>query len=141
MNRLQIEARLAGLQKLSTLPELMVQIIRICEEPEPSLTKLSDVVLSDVALTARVLKVVNPPYYGQAQQVSSISRAVSTLGANRVKALALSLSLYDLSQDRQSSRSQRLLAALIKRCLHRRVDRKVSCASAHGRSFYLRLSA
>lgn len=97
MNALQLEAKLSGLKKISTLPEVMAGVVRLCEQPEISMTELSDIVRSDVALTARILKVVNSPFFGRPQQIHSISQAVSTLGANRVKSLALSLSLYDMS--------------------------------------------
>jgi putative nucleotidyltransferase with HDIG domain len=97
MDALQLEAKLSGLKKISTLPEVMAGVVRLCEQPEISITELADVVRSDVALTARILKVVNSPFFGRPQQIRSISQAVSTLGANRVKSLALSLSLYDMS--------------------------------------------
>lgn len=97
MEMLQLEAKLSGLRKLSTLPEVMAGVIRLCDQREISMTELADVVRTDVALTARILKVVNSPFYGRPQQIHSISQAVATLGASRVKSLALSLSLYDLS--------------------------------------------
>lgn len=82
---------------LSTLPAVMAEIVRTCDNPDSSLSELADVIMHDVALTARILKVVNSPYYGRAQEVSSIRQAVITLGSAKVKSLALSLSLYDLS--------------------------------------------
>ncbi len=75
----------------------MAEVLRICDDPESSLAELGEVIMRDVALTARVLKVANSPYYGTSQEVSSIRQAVLVLGAARVKSLSLSLSLYDLS--------------------------------------------
>lgn len=97
MNKLQFEARLSSFKMLSTLPAVMAEIVRACDNPETSLAELADVIMHDVALTARILKVVNSPYYGRSQEVSSIRQAVVTLGSAKVKSLALSLSLYDLS--------------------------------------------
>ncbi len=97
MNRLQFEAKLSSFKSLSTLPAVMAEVLRICDDPDLALTDLAEVIARDVALTSRILKVVNSPFYGRAQQVSSIRNAVMTLGASKVKALALSLSLYDLS--------------------------------------------
>ena len=82
---------------LSTLPAVMAEIVRVCDDPNSSLSDLGDIIMHDPALTARMLKVVNSPFYGRMQEVSSIRQAVVTLGAARVKSLALSLSLYDLS--------------------------------------------
>ncbi|MCC6962807.1 MAG: HDOD domain-containing protein [candidate division Zixibacteria bacterium] len=97
MNRLQFEAKLSSFKSLSTLPAVMAEVLRICDDPELALGDLADVIAHDPALTSRILKIVNSPFYGRPQQVSSIRNAVMTLGASKVKALALSLSLYDLS--------------------------------------------
>lgn len=97
MNRLQFEARLSSFRSLSTLPAVMAEILRICDDPDSSLSELGDVIMRDVALMARVLKVANSPYYGTSQEISSIRQAVLTLGAARVKSLSLSVSLYELS--------------------------------------------
>lgn len=97
MNRLQFEAKLSTFRSLSTIPAVMAEVLRICDDPNSSLNELGEVIIKDVALSTRILKVVNSPFFGRAQQVSSVRSAVMTLGASRVKALALSLSLYDLS--------------------------------------------
>lgn len=97
MNRLQFEAKLSTFRSLSTLPAVMAEVLRVCDDPDSSLSELGEVIIRDVALSTRILKIVNSPFYGRAQQVSSVRNAVMTLGASKVKALALSLSLYDLS--------------------------------------------
>lgn len=75
----------------------MAEVLRICDDPSSSLAELGNVIMRDVALSARVLKVANSPYYGTLQEIASIRQAVLTLGAARVKSLSLSLSLYELS--------------------------------------------
>ena len=97
MNRLQFEAKLSTFRSLSTLPVVMAEVLRVCDDPDASLAELGEIIIRDVALSTRILKIVNSPFYGRAQQVSSVRNAVMTLGASKVKALALSLSLYDLS--------------------------------------------
>ncbi len=97
MNRLQFEAKLSTFRSLSTLPAVMAEVLRVCDDPDASLAELGEIILKDIALSTRILKIVNSPFYGRTQQVSSVRNAVMTLGASKVKALALSLSLYDLS--------------------------------------------
>lgn len=97
MNRLQFEAKLSTFRSLSTLPAVMAEVLRVCDDPNGSLAELGEIIIKDVALSTRILKIVNSPFYGRAQQISSVRNAVMTLGASKVKALALSLSLYDLS--------------------------------------------
>ncbi len=97
MNRLELEAKLATVKELSTLPETMSEILAVCQESEVSLSKLVTAVQYDPALSARVLKVANSPYYKRSQEIGSITQAVSLMGANQVKALALSLSLHEFT--------------------------------------------
>ena len=97
MNRLELEAKLATLKELSTLPETMAEIVAVCQESELSLAKLVAAVQYDPALAARVLTVANSPYYRRSQEIGSITQAVSVMGANQVKALALSLSLHEFT--------------------------------------------
>jgi HD-like signal output (HDOD) protein len=97
MNRLELEAKLATVKELSTLPETMAEIVAVCQESEVSLSKLATAVQYDPALAARVLKVANSPYYKRSQEIGSITQAVSLMGANQVKALALSLSLHEFT--------------------------------------------
>lgn len=97
MNKLQFEARLATFKSLSTLPAVMAEVLRLCENSDSGIAELAEVIRRDPALATRILKVANSPFYGRTQQIGSVKSAVMTLGAARVKALALSLSLYDLS--------------------------------------------
>ena len=42
-------------------------------------------------MTVKILQVINSPYYGFAQKISSIPRAVVHIGINSVKNIALSV--------------------------------------------------
>ena len=55
--------------------------------------EIADLISSDPPLSAEVLKAVNSPLYGVPSKVSTVSRAVSLLGIDTVKNLALSFSL------------------------------------------------
>jgi HD-like signal output (HDOD) protein len=58
---------------------------------------LAEVLSRDPALTAKVLRIVNSPYYGAGREITTMPQAVMTLGMRAVSALALSTSIYDLS--------------------------------------------
>ena len=58
--------------------------------------------IKDPALTARLLRVVNSPFYGANREIRTVSQAVMTIGRRAVTALALSTSVYDLT-DKWSS--------------------------------------
>ena len=83
-------------KELSSLPQILAEIIRVTDDEESTAGDIADVILKDPPLSARILRVVNSPYYGPVRGISTINQAVVTLGIRAVKALALSTSLYKL---------------------------------------------
>ncbi len=81
---------------IATLPEVTVRIIELVEDSSSSARDLHAMISSDPALTARMLKVVNSAFYGLPRQIASINRAVSLLGLNAVKNIAVAASLAKL---------------------------------------------
>ncbi len=66
-----------------------------------SANDIADVILKDVALTTKLLKLVNSSFYGQFSHkgLTSISEAMIILGTEEIKLAAASLKIYDLMQD------------------------------------------
>jgi len=50
-----------------------------------NLTKIADIISQDVALSSGLLQTINSPYYGLANNISSIKQAAMLLGLNAVK--------------------------------------------------------
>jgi HD-like signal output (HDOD) protein len=96
MSEEQIFNLLRDCKELSSLPQVLAEVIRVSEKDEAPMSDIANVILKDPALSARMLRVVNSPFYGQVRGVSTINQAVITLGIRVVKALALSTSLYRL---------------------------------------------
>lgn len=63
---------------------------------------LSNIILRDISLTKKLLKLVNAAHYGSfgSQPISTISRAVVILGFDAVRDAAVSLLLFEHLQDR-----------------------------------------
>ncbi len=70
---------------LGTLPEITLKIIETVEDPRSTARDLHEIVTHDLALSARILRVVNSAFYGLPGQVASIDRAIVMLGLNAVK--------------------------------------------------------
>lgn len=83
-------------KELSSLPQVLAEVIRVTDKEDSSATDIAKVILKDPTLSARILRVVNSPFYGAIHGISTINQAVVTLGVRAVKALALSSSLYNL---------------------------------------------
>ena len=81
---------------IATLPEVTVKIISIVEAPRSTARDLHEVIKTDPALSARLLKVVNSAFYGLPGQVSTIDRAIVLLGLSTVKNIAIAASISRL---------------------------------------------
>lgn len=99
----QVKKILAEHNELLSLPQTLSEVLRVVKDESSSAQDLAEVLMRDPALTAKMLRIVNSPYYGVRREVSSMSQAVVTLGTRQVTALALSSSLYNLACKWESS--------------------------------------
>ena len=75
---------------LPPLPDSVIQIQRICADPESAIKDLAAVVERDPLLTANLLRQANSPYYGHAGRINTVAMAVSLFGMTTVLGFALS---------------------------------------------------
>ena len=72
-----------------TLPCLYEKLQRKIREPEVSLDQIGEIVSQDIAMTAKILHLVNSAFFGLYQKIESPARAVKLLGIDTIKALVL----------------------------------------------------
>ncbi len=84
-------------KELSSLPQTLSEVLRVVKDETTSAQDLADVLIRDPAMTAKVLRAVNSPFYGARNEITTMSQAVMTLGTRAVAALALSTSVYDMT--------------------------------------------
>ncbi|MCP4568095.1 MAG: HDOD domain-containing protein [FCB group bacterium] len=89
-------------KELSSLPQVLAEVIRVADRDECSASEIADVILKDPSLSARMLRIVNSSFYGQAREITTINQSVVTLGVRAVKAMALSAGLYRLFENENS---------------------------------------
>ena len=83
---------------LSELPAIsghVNEVLKITLNKRASVTCVSAVILKDYSLTNKILQVANSAYYLRGAHISTIERAVSTLGLDVVRELAVSISLIE----------------------------------------------
>lgn len=90
------------------LSSAMVRIQRVVESEDENLGALSSAILEDVALTNKLLRLVNTASYRHAGggTISTVSRAVALVGFAGIRKMAVSLVLLEHMPDR--SRARRL---------------------------------
>lgn len=87
-----VAALVDGTLDLVPLPQAYIRIREIVEDPGASLRAISEVVTSDPALTARVLRLANSAYLALVSRIDTIDHAVRILGLSQVHDIALATS-------------------------------------------------
>lgn len=88
--RKQIEKFIRRIPSLSTT---VGKVLEICSKAEASPNELNKVIALDPVLTGQVLKLINSAYYSLVNKVTSLTRAITMLGLNTVKNMALSTAI------------------------------------------------
>lgn len=85
---------LERLHSLPALPVVVTKISQMLSDPRVRVAHVAEVLRQDQALTARVLRLVNSPYYGVPSEVSNVGRALAFLGFNTVAQIVLSVGVF-----------------------------------------------
>jgi HD-like signal output (HDOD) protein len=81
--------------RMYSLPGAAIRLLERIEDPHCELEELRDILSSDPALSARLLRVVNSAFFGLSTKVSTLSQAVALLGRNKLRLVVLGFSLPD----------------------------------------------
>lgn len=93
----------AGKLVLPTLPELALKIRRMVEDPYLSAEKLSTIIGTDAALSARLLQVANSVFFRGLKTVENVQTAVVRLGSVCVRNVVTSLVMDQLYHAKTTS--------------------------------------
>jgi len=89
--------------KLPSPPAIAVQILSTVQDEDSSLADLEKIISADPALTGKMLAIANSSFYSLPNKVTNITRAMSILGTNVIKNIALSFVIAKDMHDQQTS--------------------------------------
>jgi HD-like signal output (HDOD) protein len=92
--------------ELPTMPEVLVKLNEVMANPDASSDDVAAVIAKDPAVATNVLRIVNSAYYGLQVRVSSVSLAVSVMGFNMAKKVALRASVFSTFAKRKEKIQQ-----------------------------------
>lgn len=95
MTRDAIVQKIRRCNSLPTLPAVAMKVLGVAQSEDADLHELAELIGKDPALSTKVLKTVNSPFYGLTKTVSTISNALVILGTESVKTLVLGFSLVN----------------------------------------------
>ena len=118
----QFQESLRDLSNLPTLPGVVRFVVGLVEDENTDAQSVANVIARDQVLSAKVLRVVNSPFYGFPGRISSVSHAVVLLGFNVVKGLVISAAVFDnLGRDVRGLWEHSLGTALLSARIARRM--------------------
>ncbi len=85
-----------NLDALPVIPEVFQDIERELAKDEPSIERIASSIAKDVGFVAKILKLVNSPYFGLPSSVDSVQKAITMLGLDTIKALVLSTHMFSM---------------------------------------------
>ena len=91
-----IEPLFEKLGELCSLPAVAQEVIQVAEDPASDADDMLRVIERDPAVATRLMQVVNSAYCGLRNPVGELKSAVTLLGSDRVRNLALTVSMGSL---------------------------------------------
>lgn len=91
----QLKNVVSGIDTLPSLPNVYAQLQEVLQNKEAGPGQVADVIEQDVAMSAKLMQLVNSSFFGLYSKVESIDRAVKLLGLDTIRILVLGLQIFD----------------------------------------------
>jgi len=76
--------------ELTSLPDIVMQINDMVNDPSCTVADIGNLISQDTGLTARILKIVNSPFYGFPSEIDTVSMAITIIGVRQLRDLVFS---------------------------------------------------
>lgn len=90
MNTQQV---LEQIKEIPAMPNVIVKALGIIKDDQSGTKELSEIMSYDQALTSQVLKLVNSAYYGFAQEITSVGKALALLGMTQTRNIIIAVAM------------------------------------------------
>ncbi|KAA3656393.1 MAG: HDOD domain-containing protein [Calditrichaeota bacterium] len=77
-------------------PLVLTRILELTSQPDVSIEKIEQVISSDAATAAKILRLSNSAFYGRSRNIASIKDAIMLLGIHTVRSLVVASGAYGL---------------------------------------------
>lgn len=94
--RITVENLVQDVSTIHSLPLFYSRLSEAINHPRSSIADVAKIISEDQGLTARILKLANSPIFGCFSKIESITQAVTIIGVQQVRELALAISVMDV---------------------------------------------
>ncbi len=91
----KILEKIADGYSLPVLSPVAMRLVKLASDENISVNDLSEVIAKDASLTIRLLRLANSAFFRTGGPITTIDQAIRMVGFNRLRVMALSLSLKD----------------------------------------------
>ena len=96
MGKISLESIVEAVNDLPALPQVVVQVIKLTEDPDSTAQDINYVLNQDQAITAKVLKMANSAFYGFPRRIGSVTDAIIMLGFRTLRSIVMAASVSDI---------------------------------------------
>lgn len=87
-----------SIKDLPPMPAVTVKVLELLNDPNVNYVKLGEVISSDPAVSARMLKVANSAFYSMKRQIKTLEHAIAIVGERTLRSLVLAASLEGMNK-------------------------------------------
>ena len=98
-----------NLGDLPPLPQVATRAIRISADSDTSSKQLQNLIRTDQALSAQLLRIANSAMFGRMREVSTLTEAILTLGFSTARSVVIASSVKNLYNRGPASLKERIL--------------------------------
>ena len=94
--QLSLDAVVRRVDKISSLPHIAVRVLSVANDSNSGAADLRELLETDVALSARMLRCVNSSAYALRTKITNLQQAIAYLGLKQIRNLAMTASVSEL---------------------------------------------
>lgn len=84
---------LGNITEIHSMPLVFLEALESIKDPKVNAMKLSNIISKDIALTTKLLNLVNSAYYGFPKQITKVENAIALLGLKTVRNIIMGMAL------------------------------------------------
>lgn len=99
LSGVKLQGLVAQIKHLPSLPDLYVKVVNELRSTDPSVQKIGKLIEKDMAMSAKVLQLVNSAFFGVRQRVVNPVQAASLLGLDILSSVLLMIPIFSQLQE------------------------------------------
>jgi putative nucleotidyltransferase with HDIG domain len=85
---------ISSIGTLPSLPQIYARLQSVLKDPDVMVEDVAEIIAQDIAMTAKLLQLVNSSFFGLYKRVESPERAVTLLGIDTIRVLVLGVQIF-----------------------------------------------